>query len=188
MRGRADKDRLALCMGFVDRLDDAFVLLARGAVDLIVLVLPGDGAVGRHLDHAQPVDLHELLGLGRRGAGHARKLFVEAEVVLERHAGQRHVLGLDLDAFLRLDGLMQAVRQAAALHHAAGELVDQHDLAVAHDVLLVLVEQLVRAQRLGDVVNQRRAFRVIKRLRPRRAGSRPRAADPRSPRCPLRCR
>jgi hypothetical protein len=52
---------------------------------------------------------------------------------------------------------VQAVRQAAALHHAAGELVDQHDLAVADDVVLVLVEQLVRPQRLVDVMDDRGA-------------------------------
>jgi hypothetical protein len=40
-------------------------------------------------------------------------------------------------------------------HHAARELVDQHDLAVADDVVLVALEQLVRAQRLVDVVHQR---------------------------------
>ena len=150
-------------MGFPDRLDDAFILFARRPIDLVMLVLAGDGAVGRHFDHAQLVDLHELFGLGRRRPGHAGKLFVEAEVVLERHGCQRRILRLDLDAFLGFDGLMQALGQAAALHHAPGELVDQHDLAVAHDILLVLVEQRVRAQCLGDMVNQRGAFRVIKR-------------------------
>jgi hypothetical protein len=33
-----------------------------------------DGTVGRHLDHAQLVDLGEFVGLGRGGAGHARQL------------------------------------------------------------------------------------------------------------------
>jgi hypothetical protein len=41
------------------------------------------------------------------------------------------------DAFLGLDGLVQAFGQAAAGHHAAGELVDQHDLAALDDVVLV---------------------------------------------------
>jgi hypothetical protein len=39
------------------------------------------------------------------------------------------------DAFLGLDGLVQAVGPAPARHQAAGELVDDDDLAVLHDVV-----------------------------------------------------
>ena len=79
--------------------------------------------VGMTID-VQLVDLLELgrLGLGR--AGHAGQLLVHAEVVLEGDGGQRLVLALDLDAFLGLDGLVQAVGPAPAGHQAAGELVD----------------------------------------------------------------
>ena len=47
---------------------------------------------------------------------------------------------------LGLERLVQAFRIAPARHHAAGELVDDDDLAVAHDVVLVALEQLVGAQ------------------------------------------
>jgi len=161
---RADKDRLALLMRLPDALDDRLVLFARGAIDLIMVILALDGAVRWNLDHAQAVDFGELLGLGRGGAGHAGQLFVEAEVVLEGHAGERDVLGLDLDALFRLDRLMQPVRQAPALHHPAGEFVDQDHLAVADDIVLVALEQLVGTQGLRDMVDDGRRFRVIKRL------------------------
>ena len=49
---------------------------------------------------------------------------------------------------------MQAFGQAAALHHTAGELVDQHDLAGLDDVVLVLLIQGVGAQGLVDVMDQ----------------------------------
>ena len=71
--------------------------------------------------------------------------------------------GLIWTAFLGLDRLVQPVRQPAARHHAAGELVDQHHLAVAHDIVLVAVEQHVRAQRLGDVVHDRGALGIVER-------------------------
>ena len=71
------------------------------------------------------------VGLGRRRAGHAGELLVEAEVVLEGDRGERLVLGLDLDVLLGLERLVQAFRIAPARHHAAGELVDDDDLAVA---------------------------------------------------------
>ncbi len=86
-------------------------------------------------------------------AGHAGELLVEAEVVLEGDGGQRLVLGLDLHLLLGLERLVQALGVAAARHHAAGELVDDHHLAVADDVVLVALEQRVRAQGLVDVVD-----------------------------------
>ena len=162
--GRTHKNRLALGIGLADRLDHTFVFLAGGAVDLIMLVHTGDGPVGRHFHHAQLVNLHEFLGFGRCRAGHACQLFVQAEVILECHAGQGGVFRLNLHAFLRLDCLMQPVRQTAALHHAPGEFVDQHHLAVADDVLLVLVEQRMRPQRLRHMMHQRRAFGIVKRI------------------------
>ena len=153
-RGGADEDRLAAGGGRLDLADDAFVLLVGRPVDLVVLVDAGDRAVGRDLDHFEVVDLQELVGLGRRRAGHAGELVVEAEVVLEGDRGERLVLGLDLDPLLGLERLVQPFRIAPARHHAAGELVDDHHLAVADDVVLVALEQRVGAQRLVDVVDE----------------------------------
>jgi hypothetical protein len=59
---------------------------------------------------------------------------------------------------------VQTVRQAPARHHPAGEFVDEHDLAAAHDVLLVLGEQLVGAQRVRHVVDDGGAFGVVEAL------------------------
>ena len=70
-------------------------------------------------------------------------LLVEAEVVLEGDRGQRLVLRLDLDVLLGFQRLVQAFRVAPARHHAAGELVDDDDLAAFDDVVAVALEQLV---------------------------------------------
>ena len=103
----------------------------------------------------------ELVGLGERRAGHAGELLVEAEVVLDRDGRDGHVLRLDLDALLGLDGLVQALRPAAAFHDAAGELVDDLDLAVDHEVLDADAVERLGAQRLDQVVDHlARAGRV----------------------------
>ena len=52
-------------------------------------------------------------------------------------------------------------RIAPARHHAAGELVDDHHLAVADDVVLVALEQRVGAQRLVDVVDEGGVLGVV---------------------------
>ena len=117
--------------------------------------------MGRHHDHLEPVDLLELEGLGIGRAGHAGELAVEPEVVLEGDRGDGLVFLADPDAFLRLDGLVQAVGPAPAGHGAPGELVDDDHVVAAHDVLDVLVIQRVRPERRVQVVHQADARRVV---------------------------
>jgi hypothetical protein len=47
------------------------------------------------------------------------------------------------------------------VQHAAGELVDDQDLAVADDVVLVLVVELLGLQRVVEVPDQRRVGRLV---------------------------
>ncbi len=56
---------------------------------------------------------------------------------------------------------MQPVREAAAFHHAAGKLVDDDDLVGLDDVILVLLEELVGAQGVVHMVNNRDVLDVI---------------------------
>ena len=162
-RGGADQHRLAALVAVADVLDGRFVLFARGLVDAVQLVLALARAVGRNHDGFQAVDFLELVGLGIGRAGHAGQLAVQAEIVLEGDRGQRLVLGLDLHAFLGFHGLVQAFAPAPARHQAAGELVDDHDFAVLHHVVLVAVVQVVGAQRRVQVVHQRDVGRVVQR-------------------------
>ena len=97
------------------------------------------------VDHVELVDLGELVRLGQRGPGHAGELRIQPEVVLERDRGEGLVLRLDGHELLRLERLVQPLAEPATLHHAAGELVDQHDLVLAHDIVDVAVEQRVGA-------------------------------------------
>ncbi len=104
--GRSDQDRLTLLVAFGDVVDDRDVLGLFGLVDQVGLVRAEHRLVGGDRDDAELVDLVQLGGLGLRRAGHARELVVEPEVVLQGDRRDRLVLGLDLDVFLGLDGLM----------------------------------------------------------------------------------
>ena len=129
-RDRADEDGLPMLVALLDVRDDRGVLRFLRLVDEVVLVGAHDGDVRRDLDDREVVDLLELLLLRLRRARHAGELLVQPEVVLERDRRQRDVLLLIGDALLGLDRLVEALRPAAALHDAAGELVDDLDLAV----------------------------------------------------------
>ncbi len=160
-RHGADQHRLAALPALLDHLDDGVVLLTRRPVDLVVVVDADARHVGRNIDHFQLVDLVELARLGHRRAGHTGQFRIKAEVVLEGDRGERLVLLLHMDAFLGLQRLMQTLGVAAALHHPAGELVDDDHLVVLDDVVGVAREQLVRAQRLIGVVHERDVGDVV---------------------------
>ena len=116
----------------------------------------------RRDDHGfQTVDVLEFVGFRVGGAGHARELRIHAEIVLERDRRERLVLALDRDPFLRFHRLVQAVGPAPSRHQAAGEFVDDDDLAFLHHVLLVAMEQRMRTQRGIQMVDQVDVARVI---------------------------
>jgi len=111
--------------------------------------------VGLDRQHAQAVDLLELGFLGLGGTGHAGQLVVHPEVVLQRDRGEGLVLILDLDVFLGLQGLVQALVVAPADQGAPGVLVDDQHLAVENDVVLVALEQLLGLDRVVQVGDER---------------------------------
>ena len=123
-----------------DLVDDRIELRLLGLVDDVGAVLADHRPVCRNDDDVEAVDLVKLLCLGHGRTGHAGQLFVLAEVVLHGDGGDRLLLLLDLDAFLRLDRLVQSVRPAAAWHGAARELVDDDYLRVLDQVVAVTQE------------------------------------------------
>ena len=61
--------------------------------------------------------------------------------------------GSMLHAFLGLDRLVKTVGPAPPVHHAAGELVDDDDLPVLHDIVDVLLEHHVGLEGLVQVMD-----------------------------------
>jgi hypothetical protein len=172
--GRLDGDRahehgLSYLVALDDVVEDGVELRVGRLEDEVVLVETRDRLVRRNLDHVQVVDLDELLLLRLRRPGHPGELLVQAEVVLERDRRERDVLLADLHALLRLDRLVQPLAPAAPLHDAAGELVDDLDLALLDDVVDVALVQRLRLQRLHQVVHEDDVARVIEVLDPERA-------------------
>ena len=157
--GGADEDGLLLRVEAVDFVSDGEVFFFRGSVDDVRVFDALHLAVGGDDDDVEFVDLVELGGFGFSGAGHAAEFFVHAEVVLEGDGGEGLVFLADGDAFLGFDGLMEAVGPAAAGHEAAGELVDDDDLALFDDVLDVALVEIVGFDGGFDVVLEVPVFR-----------------------------
>ena len=166
---RADEHRLPFLVALGDVVERGVELRLLRAVDEVVAVVARYRHVRRDLRDVEPVDLRELLLLGLRRTGHPGELVVQAEVVLERDRRQRDVLLLDGHVLLRLDGLVEALRPAAAFHDPPRELVDDLHLAVGDDVLLVSVVERLCLQRLREVVDELDVARVVEVVDPERA-------------------
>ena len=129
--------------------------------------------VGRDAHHLQPVDRPQLARDLARGAGHAGQVQVAPEEALVGDARQRLALAGELAAFLDLDQLVQPALPGAVGHQAAGVLVDDLHLAVAHEVVLVALEEVQRGQRLATSSSRRsaRPSRCPSQIRQRRAAA-----------------
>ena len=133
----------------------------RRAKDQIGVVDPNHVSVRGNGNHTEVVDLIELGRLGHGRAGHATELVVQAEEVLQRDGGERLILSLDLDAFLGLDRLVQALVVATPSKNSTGVLVDDDDLAVDDHVVAVVLEQFLRANRVVQETHERGVDRVV---------------------------
>ena len=148
---RTHQHGLALGVALLDLLDHRPVFGSLGLVDHVVVIFPGQGAVGGDLDDVQLVDGAELFLLGQGSTGHAGELVVQAEVVLEGDGSQGLALPLHRHPLLGLDGLVEALAVAPAEHETAGELVNNDDLAVLDDVINVPLHHAVGLDGLVDV-------------------------------------
>ena len=160
-RDRADQNRLSLGVSLFDRINHCLILFSLGLIDRVIIVHADDRDIRRNLDNVHPVDLTELFLLRERGTGHTGFLIIFVEQVLERDRRQRLGFASDLDMLLRLDRLMQAVRITPARHNTSGELVDNHDFVFRrHDIILITVHQIVRAQCQDDIVLDLQILRI----------------------------
>ncbi len=151
---RAHQNGLPRLMTLNDILNGRFEFFHLTFIDDIGLVITNQRPVGRDDHDFELVYLMEFRGFRIGGTRHARQLLVHAEIVLEGNGGQRLVFALDLDAFLGLDRLVQAVAPAPTRHDATGKFVDNHHLAVLDDVVDVLLEQRMGFESLIEVMEQ----------------------------------
>ncbi len=144
----------------LDVLGDGLVFLFLRLVDGVRMILTDHVPMRGNDDDFEVIDLTELDSLGVGSTGHAREFVIHAEIVLEGNGSEGLVLGLDLDVLLGFNGLMQTVGKAATGHEAAGEFIDEHDLIVLDDVFDILLEAVMRLDRLIDMMLQRDVLRI----------------------------
>ena len=144
----ADQHRATLVVLASDRLDRGGILRLQRRIQHGRRDPAQHRFARRHARHLEAIHRPQFRGDLLRGAGHARKPQVAAEEALVRDACQRLALTGKRTALLHLDQLMQAALPRTIGHGAAGVLVDDHDLALFHQVVLVALELMQRRERL----------------------------------------
>ena len=160
-RRRTDEYRTARFDQPHDFVDHGVVFLALGLVDQIFAVVAQDRFVGRDDHDVELVDAPELRSLRLGRTGHTGQLVIHAEIVLQGDRGEGLRRRFDLHALLGFDGLVQAVRIAAAVENTARLLVDDLHLVVHHDVFDVLLEHGVGFEQLVHRVHTLRFDSVV---------------------------
>ena len=115
-----------------------------GLVDDIRMIFTDHRHVGRNDQDLQLVNFPELLRLGVGRAGHPRQFGVHPEIILEGDRCQGLIFLFDLDMFLRLEGLMEAVAVPSPGHDPSGEFIHDDDLPFLHEIVDIAFEEGMR--------------------------------------------
>ena len=156
--------RLTGCGTGFDIFDNRLNFFRFGHIDQIRHVFTDHRTVGRHDHGIQLIDRAEFKGFSIGGTGHPRQFLIQTEIVLEGDRGQSLVLVLDLHALFGLNGLVQTIGPAPALHCTTSVLIDDDNFAIFNNVVNVAGEQRMGAQRGGDVVHQHNIGRGVQGL------------------------
>ena len=127
-------------------------LTALGAVYNVIIVYAPERLIGGDFHNVQPIYGLELRFLCLSRSGHAGKLMVHPEIILERDGGKGFILALNLNVFLGFQRLVQSVAISSAHHKAAGEFINYKHLTVLHNVVLIPREKGMRLEGLNYMV------------------------------------
>ncbi|OQA10437.1 MAG: hypothetical protein BWY65_00616 [Firmicutes bacterium ADurb.Bin373] len=118
--------------------------------------------VGGYHYHVQVINLFKFLLLCLGCAGHAGKLVIHSEIILECNRSESLGLPFDFNIFLGLNGLMQSFAIPPAKHQPAGKLIHDDHLAVFHHIIAVPFHQGIGLKSLVQVVSKLDILVIIK--------------------------
>ena len=122
--------------------------------DQVRMVNANAREVGRNDDNLQPVKLVQLVGSLAGGSRHPRQTGVVFDKMMKRDRIQNPALRLNSYTFFRFQSRLQSARPLPILSDSTGELVDQFDGIMAHQIVDISLEQDIGLQRKVDSCQQ----------------------------------
>ena len=168
-RRRADEHGAAGGMRALNLVDDRALLRLATGEDEVVAIDPYHRDVRRNDDDVEPIELGELGGTTRGGAGHAAEARVAAEKTLQRHRSENAAVRPSRESLLGLEGGLQSVRPVAIRHDPAGELIDDLDAAAPDDVVDVATQEHAGVERAVERREQLDVLGAVKTAATERA-------------------
>ena len=156
----AHQHGLSLFVAGLHLLYDGPVLARLVLIDHIAVVYTNHRLVGGNFHHVQRVNSGKFLFLGQGGTGHAGELVIQPEEILEGNGSERLALAGNVHALLGLNGLVQTLVVASAVHQPPGVFIHNDDFPVLDHIVDVLFHQAPGLHGLVDVVRQGGVLRV----------------------------
>ena len=157
-----DKNRLSFLMCFLYLTKNSSIFTTLVLINGIVLVNTGNRLIRRDLDNIQAINLTEFGFLRKSCTCHTGKFLIHTEVVLECNGSKRFGFSFDLYALFRLDCLMQAIAESAAIHKTSGKVINDDDLTICDNVFLVTFHRTISFQGIIDIVLKIEVLRIRK--------------------------
>ena len=146
--GSTDEHRLTGFMVLPDFVDSRVIFFPLGPENQILFVITDNRAIGRNYGYIQLINFVELTLFRGSCTGHAGKLVIHPEVVLQGDSGIGLSGSLYLHVLFGFNGLVQSVRIATSGQNTARMLIHDLDFAVLHNVLLLSFKEGIGFQEL----------------------------------------
>ena len=152
-RDGTDKHGLTILVQLFYLARHGLVLPRLRLENLIFRVNARDLFIRRHHDSIETVHFVEFFRGCYGSPRHASQFFIQAEVILEGNRSKGATLLLHRNAFFCFYRLMQPVAPTTPRLHAAGKLIDDHDLPITNHIRFVALVQGLRANGRFKVVH-----------------------------------
>ena len=159
-RRSTNQDRLTTAISLMHSGNHSRPLCRLRQIHSVLFIHTLDWFVRRNPNDRQSVDRFEFLRRCNGSTCHTSFLLILIEEILERDRRHRLCLTLNINMFLGLQSLMQAIRKTPAFHDTACKTVHQHHGAVFDHVIPVTLIQRMCLQSHLHMMAEHQMLRI----------------------------
>ena len=155
------QDRLTLVIELFNLINNGLKFFPLSLINHIGIVGSDHLLVCGNDRHIQLIDIVEFSRLSIGRSGHPGEFFIHPEKILKCNCRKGLILSCNTHTLFGLHGLVQSVTPAAARHHTACKLINNHYLTVFDNVLNIFLKQPVSLDKLLGRMQELRCSHVL---------------------------
>ena len=160
-RGRSHQNRLLLVTTVLYTTENSAKFFTLSTINQVWLIIANHRHVGRYDHHLKSINLLEFHSFSVCSTRHTGQLIVQPEQVLEGNRCEGLIFLLNWNTFFGFYSLVKAFSPTPPCHHTPGELIDNHDLTIANDVIDITLKQGVGTQCCIQMMHQTDVANII---------------------------